>query len=231
MNPARTAPSLRRRPFDASLYLVTDRALCHGRPLVEVVQAAVSGGVTLVQLREKALETRPFLELARALRAALQATGVPLIINDRVDVALAAGADGVHVGQDDMPVADARRLLGPDAIIGLSVTTPAEAAAMDPALVDYAAVSPVFATPTKITERVAPPEDWARIRALVDRPLLAIGGIHAGNAGRLRAAGFDGIAVVSALCAAEDPRQAAAILRQRFMMGEETPRFTLDGPA
>lgn len=199
---------------DLRLYLVTDRALCLGRPLDEVVLAAVEGGVTMVQLREKDLSTRAFIEEARALKARLAPFGVPLIINDRVDVALAAGADGVHLGQSDMAVADARRLLGADRMIGLSIEDPAQAAQSDAAVADYLAASPVFSTPTKTDTAPALGLDGvARIRAMSDKPLVAIGGIHVGNAADVLQAGADGIAVVSAICSAEDPRAAARALR------------------
>lgn len=207
--------------LDVSLYLVTDRALCAGRDLLDVVARAVAGGVSLVQLREKHAPTREFLELGRALMALLAPLGVPLIINDRVDLALALGAAGVHLGQDDLPVEDARRLLGPRAHIGLSVEDLDQlraAEALPPGLVDAYGLSPIFATPTKTD---AGPgwglDGLARARAVVAhgsrRPLIAIGGIHAGNAASVLRAGADGLAVVSAICAAPEAGRAAAELR------------------
>ena len=199
---------------DWSLYLVTDRRLAGSRPLAEVVAAAVRGGVTAVQLREKQCGTRQFVELARALKALLTTQGVPLIVNDRVDVALATGADGVHLGQSDMDARDARCLLGPDAIIGLSVETMAQAeraAALD---VDYLGVSAIFSTPTKIdTTSEWGLEGLAALRRVSKHALVAIGGIHASNATQVIEAGADGIAVVTALCAAPDPEAAARALR------------------
>jgi thiamine-phosphate pyrophosphorylase len=200
--------------LDLGLMLVTDRRLAGGRPIEEIVAAAVRGGVTAVQLREKEASTRELLETALLLRPMLDAAGVPLIVNDRADVALAAGAAGAHLGQDDLPPASARRLLGPEAVVGLSVETPEQAAAADPSLVTYLGVSPVFATPTK-TATKAP---WGldglrRLRAQTALPLLAIGGIHVGNAAEVLAAGADGLAVVSAICAAPDPEAAARSLR------------------
>jgi len=200
---------------DFSLYLVTDRGLAGSRPLADVVAAAVRGGVTAVQLREKQCGTREFVELARGLRALLAPSGVPLIVNDRADVALAAGADGVHVGQSDLDARDVRRLLGPHAIVGLSVETreqAEQAAALD---VDYLGVSPVFSTPTKTD--TAP--EWglsglAALRRASKQVLVAIGGIHASNAAAVIEAGADGIAVVSAICAAPDPEAAARDLRR-----------------
>ena len=204
-----------KREVDYGVYLVTDRPLCGDRPLEEVVLAAVCGGATVVQLREKDCTTRAFVELAAALVIRLRPVGVPLIINDRVDVALAAGADGVHVGQSDMPSAKARRLMGPEAIVGLSVETPEQATDAEDLDCDYLGVSPIFSTPTK-TDTYA---EWglAGLRALRARSrhkLVAIGGLHPGNATEVVVAGADGIAVVSAICAAEDPEAAARALRR-----------------
>lgn len=191
------------------LHLVTDSALCGERGVLAVVEAAVAGGVSCVQLREKHLPTRAFVERARALKAWLAPRGVPLIINDRVDVALACAADGVHVGQNDMAPADVRRLM-PGALIGLSVESLAQLAAAEAAPVDYYGVSPVFATVTKADAAPALGlAGLAALRAQTRRPLVAIGGIHAGNAAAVLAAGADGLAVVSALCAAADPAAAA----------------------
>ena len=195
------------------LCLVTDAAACAPRDLADVVRAAVRGGVTSVQLREKRLETRAFVARARLLQEVLSEAPekVPLIINDRVDVALACAADGVHVGQSDMHATIVRRLL-PDAIIGMSVESAADAraVAVEALPVDYLGVSPVFATPTKTD--TAPPlglAGLAAIRALTSLPLVAIGGIAAANAAEVLAAGADGLAVVSAICAATDPEAAA----------------------
>lgn len=197
------------RRDDWTLYLVTDRRLAGARPLPDLVAAAVRGGVTAVQLREKECATREFVELARALKTLLAPLGIPLIVNDRADVALAACADGVHVGQSDMPCRDVRRLLGRSAIIGFSVENLERAAAAPPEA-DYLGVSPVFATSTKTG---AAPE-WgldglAALRRVSHRQLVAIGGIHRGNAARVIGCGADGIAVVSAICTAPDPELAA----------------------
>ena len=203
--------------IDYALYLVTDRALSRGRATAEIVRAAVTGGVTCVQLREKHCGTREFLEEARALRVVSRALGIPLIVNDRVDVALAVGADGVHLGQQDMPLADARRLGPPGWIIGVSAESPADAIRAENEGADYVGVSPVFATPTKAD--AAPPlglEGLRNIRAAVHIPLVAIGGIHAGNARAAIRAGADGLAVVSAIVSADSPRAAAAILRREI---------------
>jgi thiamine-phosphate pyrophosphorylase len=196
------------------LCLVTSRELAGGRPLSAVVAEAVAGGVTMVQLREKTAATRAFIDEAAALRVALRNRRVPLIINDRVDVALAIGADGIHVGQDDMPLADVRRLSGPDMLIGLSITAEADMARPDAAAADYLGVGPVFPQDTK--RDAAPalgPEGLARLRRLSPQVMMAIGGIKAENAGAVMRAGADGLAVVSAIMAAVDPRQAARHLR------------------
>ncbi len=192
------------------LYLVTDRALCGARTVEEVVRMAAEGGAAAVQIREKDLPTRPFVEEALRIRALLDAFGIPLIINDRLDVALASGAAGLHLGQDDMPYAVARRILGPKALIGLSVETWKDVERAEDLDVDYLGVSPVFATPTKTDTK----EPWgleglARIRAYTRHPLVAIGGLNAGNAAAAARAGADAVAVVSAVCAAADPREAS----------------------
>jgi thiamine-phosphate pyrophosphorylase len=205
------------RQIDLSLYLVTDRALSHGRTTGDIVREAVAGGATCVQLREKNIGTREFIEAAQALLAGLRPLGVPLIINDRVDVALAVGADGVHLGQRDMPVADARRLGPPAWIIGVSAESLADAIRAEKEGADYIGVSPVFATPTKTD--AAPPLGLAglrTIRAAVKIPLVAIGGIHAENAREVIRAGADGLAVVSAIVSAASPREAAAALRREI---------------
>jgi thiamine-phosphate pyrophosphorylase len=201
------------------LYLVTDRGLCGDRALEAVVAQAVQGGVACVQLREKDLSTGAFVALARSLKALLVPLGVPLVINDRLDVALAAGADGVHVGQEDMPCELVRQFMGPRAIIGLSVETWADVVRAQDQDVDYLGVSPVFPTPTKTDTKAAWGfEGIARIRAFSRHPLVAIGGLNAANAARAVRAGAGGIAVVSAICASPDPcaaaRELAACIRE-----------------
>ena len=203
--------------IDYSLYLVTDRALARGRMSVEIVREAVAGGATCVQLREKNCGTREFLEEARAFQAALRGTGVPLVVNDRVDVALAVDADGVHLGQQDMALADARRLGPPGWIIGVSAECVEDAIRAEREGADYIGVSPVFATPTKTdTARPLGLEGLRQMRAAVKIPLVAIGGIHAGNAREVIRAGADGLAVVSAIVSADSPREAARQLRREI---------------
>ncbi|MGV8079414.1 MAG: thiamine phosphate synthase [Syntrophales bacterium] len=210
------------------LYLVTDRDLCGSRTVEEVVRLAAEGGAVAVQLREKDLPTRPFVEEALRIRNLLDFFGIPLIINDRLDVALAVGAAGLHVGQDDMPYEVARRILGPKAVIGLSVETWEDVERAERLDVDYLGVSPVFATPTKTDTK----EPWGiegleRIRAYSRHPLVAIGGLNAGNAGTVVRAGADAVAVVSAVCAAEDPREASRDLARIITDALEERR---DGP-
>ena len=202
-------------PRDWRLYLVTDRGLARGRPIASVVEAAVRGGVTAVQLREKSCCTRDFVQLGRELKKLLAPLQVPLIVNDRVDVALAIGADGVHLGQQDMDCESARRLLGSGAIMGLSIETIEQARAAESLDVDYFGVGPVFATPTKTD--AAPPlglAALAQIRAASRHAIVAIGGIGVENVRQAIHSGADGVAVVSAICAADDPQRAARDLRQ-----------------
>jgi thiamine-phosphate pyrophosphorylase len=193
-----------------ALCLITDPALATGRSLSGIVRKAIEGGATLVQLRDKTAPTRALVEDARMLKALLKPLGVPLLINDRIDVALAAGADGAHLGQADMPVAMARRLLGPNAIIGLSITRIGEVEGADVALADYLGVGPIFPQLTKAD--ATPPlglEGLAQIRRITRQPIVAIGGVSAANAAAVRSAGADGLAVVSAIMGAADPRAAA----------------------
>jgi thiamine-phosphate pyrophosphorylase len=204
------------------LYLITDRALAGGRSLEALVEAAVRGGATAVQLREKNCCTRDFVELGRALARLLAPLDVPLIVNDRLDVALAIGAAGVHIGQRDMDYAAARRLLGPDAVIGLSIETVEQARAAESLDADYLGVGPVFPTPTKADAAAALGlAGLAQVRAVSRHTLVAIGGIAVGNARQAIDAGADGVAVVSAICAAGDPERAARELRRAIMRGNK----------
>lgn len=200
--------------IDLRLYLVTDRALSCGRPLEEIVRRSVAGGVTVVQLREKDAESREFLDLAFLLRKVTSELQVPLVINDRVDIALACGADGVHLGQQDMYCTDARRIAGSDMIIGVSVSTVEEAIRAEADGADYLGVGPLFATPTKTDAVPATGVGILRdIRRAVRTPMVAIGGIKYTNAGEIVRAGADGVAVVSAIVSSPDPGDAARALR------------------
>lgn len=202
--------------LDLSLYLVTDTVLCGPRGIAETARAAVAGGATVVQLRDPLATTRELYEMAIELRAAIS---VPLIVNDRLDVALAAGADGVHLGQSDLPVRKAREIAGPDFLIGLSISGIAElqnANGLPPGTVDYFGIGPAFATATKPDAGAAlGPDLVAELAAMTELPTVAIGGITADNAARL--IGVDGICVVSAICAADDPRAAAVELRKAYV--------------
>ena len=200
--------------FDLSLYLVTDPEMTARRGVVETVTAAVAGGVTIVQLRDKTSSARALAEAGRALLAQLRPLGVPLLVNDRIDVAHAIGADGVHIGQDDLPPSAARTMLGRHAIIGLSITGADQLGTIDNA-VDYVGLGPIFPTGTKTDAApVLGETEFAALRRRIARPVVAIGGITLQNAPRAFAAGADGIAVVSAICTALDPRTAAIRLAQ-----------------
>ena len=195
------------------LYLVTDRTWCGEKNLEEVVIQAVRGGVSYVQLREKGISTRSFVEEALRIKKILTPQKVPLIINDRVDVALACDADGVHIGQEDMPYETARKLLGPRAIIGLSVETWEDVIASQALDVSYIGVSPVFPTPTKTdTKEAWGLEGLTRIKAFSRHPLVAIGGIHESNIRDVVMAGAQCVAVVSAICSSSDPETATCKL-------------------
>lgn len=197
------------------LYLVTDRPLAGERDIEWIVREAVEGGCTIVQLREKHTDTGEFVALAKRLKSALSPYNVPLIINDRIDVALASDADGVHIGQSDMPYDIARKLLGPDKIIGLSIENFEQLEQANKLDVDYVAASPVFGTPTK-TDTATP---WglgklAEFNRRSLHPTVGIGGMNENTIGDVIACGTDGVAVVSAIVAAESPKNASRKLRQ-----------------
>lgn len=193
------------------LYVVLDREAGRGRPLLEVARAALAGGAGWVQVRGKDWSGRELYQLTVALRPLVDAHRARLIVNDRVDIALAAGADGAHLGQRDLPVDAARRLLGPDRVLGLSVSTVEEALAWRPGLVDYLSVSPVFDTPTKPDAGPGVGLDGLRriVQAAAPVPVIGIGGIGPDNAAACLAAGAAGLAVVSAVVGAEDVEAAA----------------------
>ena len=209
--------------IDYSLYLVTDRSLARGRSTLEIVSAAVHGGVTVVQLREKDCSSRDFIEQALTIKEFLKDSGVPLIINDRMDVALAVKADGVHLGQTDMPLAVAKEILGDSMIIGISAESLQDAIEAEKGGADYLGVSPIYATPTKTD--TAPPlglEGLREIRAAVRLPLVGIGGLNRDNAAEVIRNGADGVAVVSAIVAADDPQTAADALKQIIFEAQKT---------
>jgi thiamine-phosphate pyrophosphorylase len=206
-------------PVDLRLYAIVDPEHAGGHALPELAKLLAAGGASLVQLRDKRSETGNMVETARAVKAALAPFGVPLLVNDRVDVALAAGADGVHVGPTDMVVEDARRLLGPKAIIGFSTKSVAVAEAVPIELIDDVGIGGVYATTSK--DNPNPPIGVEGLRRIVDVfqrrkpgfPSCAIAGITAANAGATISAGADGVAVISALSLAPDPTAAAKAMR------------------
>lgn len=199
--------------FDLSLYLVTDRSLSLGRPLEYVVEEAVKGGVTMVQLREKECSSKEFYLQAMALKKCLKPYNIPLIINDRLDIALACDAEGLHIGQSDLPYEVARKILGKDKIIGLSVENKQDALDANKLDVDYIGISPVFDTPTKTDTAQELGLAGVHEISLVSRhPGVGIGGINNSNALKIIQAGADGISVVSAIMSAADPRTAASEL-------------------
>lgn len=199
---------------DYGVYLVTDDAARYPRGLPAGVAEAVAGGASVVQYRATTGTRRELYETALLLREQLRASGVPLIINDHLDLALAVDAEGLHIGQNDLPVAVARRLLGPEKLLGLSITAPDQLADVDFEAVDYLGVGPVFATSTKSDAAPALGLDaLAAIAARSPLPVVAIGGISSERAGAVFAAGAAGVAVVSALSLARNPREAARELR------------------
>jgi thiamine-phosphate pyrophosphorylase len=206
------------RTVDLRLYAIVDPE--QSDDCAALARRVALGGATLVQLRDKRSSTREMISRAREIKAALASSRVPILVNDRVDIALAAGAEGVHLGQDDMPIADARRLLGPSAIIGLSVKTMEEAVAAPFEVLDYVAIGGVFATASKAnpgppigTDGLASIVNVLRTRA-PDFPICAIAGINVRNAGKVIGAGADGVSVISALAKAPDPESAARELRK-----------------
>lgn len=210
--------------IDLSLYLVLDPELCGGAAgMVETARQAAQNGATVVQLRAPDWKKRQWLETALELKRVLAPFAVPLIINDQVDVALAVDADGVHVGQGDLPAAVVRRLIGPDKWLGLSVTNRDELAKVPADGVDYLGIGPIFPTGTK--KDAAPVTGLAALAAMValtDLPVVAIGGIQAGSCGGVFEAGADGVAVVSAICGKDDPARATAGLREEIAAAKKS---------
>ena len=206
--------------LDLSLYLVVGGNEIGDRVLEDVVLAAVAGGVTIVQLRDKTSPDAKLIERAAGLRRRLAPLGVPLIVNDRLEVAVAAGADGLHVGQEDISPGIARAAMGPNRILGVSAGNPAEAGLVIPGLVDYVGVGPVYATGTKSDAGAA--IGLAGLDAMVrllSVPIVAIGGIGIATAAAVSARGVAGVAVVSAICGAEDPERAARDLSHQIAEG------------
>ena len=202
---------------DYSLYLVTDRMRMSTRTLGEAVEQAVIGGCTLVQLREKEIPALDFYMLALEIKKITDRYGIPLIINDRIDIAMAAGAAGVHIGQQDIPADIARKVIGRDMLLGVSVGSVAEAIDAVKAGADYLGVGAMFPTGTKPDAGFVSMEELGRIRKAVDIPIVVIGGISRENAMLFRPMGVDGLAVVSAVIAKPDIKKSAADLKSLFL--------------
>ena len=205
-----------KKNIDYTLYLVTDRDLMKSDSIETAVRAAIEGGTTLVQLREKTASSREFFEIARAVKKITDSCDIPLIVNDRVDIAFAVGAAGVHVGQEDIPAAVVRRLAGPEAVVGVSASTVEKALEAERDGADYLGVGAMFATGTKTDAKATAVAELKAIRAAVKIPIVAIGGIQESNLEVLAGTGIDGIAVVSAILCQDDVQQAAANLRRKF---------------
>jgi len=205
------------RSIDWKLCLVADAEAAQGRDLPNLIEKAVDSGVTLVQLRAKGMPTRKFLQLALQTAELLKAKGFPLIINDRIDIALACGAEGIHLGQDDLPLSYARKILGKKKCIGISVNTLKEAEEAEKGGADYLGVGPVYDTPSKRDlKAILGPSGLKVIREKVKIPILAIGGINAENVMEVMSCGADGIAVISALIGAEDISEATRELIKKI---------------
>jgi thiamine-phosphate diphosphorylase len=195
---------------DPSLYVVLDRTAAHGRDLVDLLALALAGGSRMIQLRDKEWPSGRLLPLAERLRAACAAAGATFIVNDRVDLALAVGADGVHLGQEDLPARAARPLLRPGMILGISTHSVEQARAAQTDGADYVAVGSMFATTSKADFQLVGPDLLRKLRGEIRVPLVGIGGITPDNVSEVIRAGADGVAVISAVCAAADPQAAAA---------------------
>ena len=195
--------------MDPSLYVVLDRTAARGRDLVDLLALALAGGSRMIQLRDKEWPSGRLLPLAERLRAACAAAGATFIVTDRVDLALAVGADGVHLGQDDLPARAARPLLRPGMIMGISTHSLEQARAAQAEGADYVAVGSMFATTTKADFQLVGPDLMRKLRGEIRVPLVGIGGITPDNVSEVIRAGADGVAVISAVCAATDPQAAA----------------------
>ena len=205
---------------DPRLYVILDRAAARGRDLLTILDATLAGGCRLVQLREKEWPSGRLLPMAERLRDRCRAAGATFVVNDRLDLALALGADGVHLGQDDLPPAAARPLLRPGMILGLSTHSPEQARAAQAAGADYVAVGSMFPTGTKPDFQLVGPEIIGKLRGEISVPLIGIGGITHDNVAQVIHAGADGVAVISAVCAAPDPEAAT----RRFLGAIESAR-------
>lgn len=206
-----------RENLDTTLYLVTDSSGREEKEFLKTVEEALLGGVTLLQLREKDKSAREYMALARKVKEISDRFGVPLLIDDRVDVAAAVDAAGVHVGQSDIPVAAARRILGPDKIVGATAKTVEQAVEAWEQGADYLGVGAIYPTTTKVKTVLTSVETLKEICCAVPIPVNAIGGLNAGNMGVLQGTGAAGICVVSAIMKAEDPRETARVLKEKSL--------------
>ncbi|HHW28606.1 MAG TPA: thiamine phosphate synthase [Syntrophomonadaceae bacterium] len=196
--------------IDYSVYLVTDRRILQGRDLLDAVAEAIEGGVTLIQLREKEVSSREFYQIALKVKDLAHSRGVPLLINDRLDIALAVNADGLHIGQEDLPLKVARKLLGPDKIIGLSVSNLEDAVQGEKEGADYLGAGAVYPTTSKdVSESPIGPDGLKKIKDAVSIPVVGIGGINLFNIEEVKRTGVDGVAVISAIMGAPDIKDAA----------------------
>ena len=204
---------------DYTLYLVTDRDVLRGRDLIKCIEESILGGVTLVQLREKNVTSREFYEIAIKVKEVTSRYNIPLIINDRLDIALAIDADGLHIGQKDLPASVARKILGKDKILGVSAATLQESLKAEKDGADYLGVGAVFSTSTKKDTRDVSYETLSSITSSVNIPVVAIGGINEKNVTKLKESNIDGIAVISCILGKEDVKGAADKMLDRFKEG------------
>lgn len=211
--------------FDYTLYLVTDRQLMSCDSLTEAVEQAILGGCTMIQLREKELPSLEFYNQAVAVKQVTERYHIPLIINDRIDIAMAVQAAGVHIGQHDLPAATVRKVIGENMLLGVSASSIAEAIQAQQDGADYLGVGAMFPTGTKTDAESVSMEELQKIRTAVSLPIVAIGGINKGNAGRFKPMGIDGLAVVSAIIAQSDIKAAAAELKDLFCGKEKKHGF------
>lgn len=211
--------------FDYTLYLVTDRQLMSCDSLTEAVEQAILGGCTMIQLREKELSSLEFYNQAVAVKQVTDKYDIPLIINDRIDIAMAVQATGVHIGQHDLPAAAVRKVIGENMLLGVSASSIAEAIQAQQDGADYLGVGAMFPTGTKTDADSVSMEELQKIRAAVSLPIVVIGGINKGNAGRFKPMGIDGLAVVSAIIAQSDIKAAAAELKDLFCGKEKKNGF------
>ena len=211
--------------FDYTLYLVTDRQLMSCDSLTEAVEQAILGGCTMIHLREKELPSLEFYNQAVAVKQVTDKYHIPLIINDRIDIAMAVQATGVHIGQHDLPAAAVRKVIGENMLLGVSASSIAEAIQAQQDGADYLGVGAMFPTGTKTDADSVSMEELQKIRTAVSLPIVVIGGINKGNAGRFKPMGIDGLAVVSAIIAQSDIKAAAAELKDLFCGKEKKHGF------